>query len=145
MLFEGSNSAGQLAAVRVDDDGKILISGVTIDGDVTIGSEVEISNDSGNPVPVSTSTPVRTPSTTSTAASAESGTLIAANASRKALMISNAGTGRLYFGFASPATTANACASVGPFETLMLDQPVTGAVYGLWIDPNGRGQATEFV
>lgn len=54
MLQEGiKQSDGQLKALAVDDDGKLLVGGVTIDGDVTIGTEVEISNDVGNPVPVS--------------------------------------------------------------------------------------------
>jgi hypothetical protein len=54
MLIEGVKlSNGQVLPLAVDDDGKLLISGVTLDGDVTIGAAVEISNDEGNPVPVS--------------------------------------------------------------------------------------------
>lgn len=54
MLIEGVKlSNGAVLPLAVDDDGKLLISGVTITGDVTIGSEVEVKNDSGSPVPVS--------------------------------------------------------------------------------------------
>lgn len=54
MLIEGVKlSNGQVLPIAVDDNGKLLISGVTIDGDVTIGAEVEVKNDTGNPVPVS--------------------------------------------------------------------------------------------
>ena len=52
MLAEGVNPSGSNVGLKVDADGKLLISGITIDGDVTIGSEVEITNDVGNPIPV---------------------------------------------------------------------------------------------
>ena len=52
MLQEGiKQSDGQLKALAVDDDGKLLVGGVTI-SDITLDN-VEIANDVGNPVPVS--------------------------------------------------------------------------------------------
>ena len=49
MLQEGiKQSDGQLKALAVDDDGKLLVGGVTVDA-----NGLEITNDAGNPIPVS--------------------------------------------------------------------------------------------
>lgn len=54
----GRGPDGKDRPARVNSDGVLLVdvgpSGVSIDGDITIASEVEIKNDSGNPVPVVT-------------------------------------------------------------------------------------------
>lgn len=41
--------------VRVAEDGGLVISGATITGPVTVSNEVEVKNDTGNPIPVSAS------------------------------------------------------------------------------------------
>jgi len=51
MLAEGVNPSGQNVGFKADADGKLLISGVTISGDVTVDS-VTIDNTESNPVPV---------------------------------------------------------------------------------------------
>ena len=51
MLIEGVKlSNGQVLPIAVDDDGKLIISGDITIGDITLDN-VEISNDSGNPIP----------------------------------------------------------------------------------------------
>jgi hypothetical protein len=51
-FIHGLDSAGNLVPIKVESDGKLIISGDITIGDVTV-SDVEISNDTGNPVPVS--------------------------------------------------------------------------------------------
>lgn len=55
MLAEGVNPSGNNVGMKVDADGKLIISGDITIGDITLDN-VEISNDDGNPVPVSGST-----------------------------------------------------------------------------------------
>lgn len=52
MLIEGVKlSDGTILPLAVDDSGKLIISGDITIGDITLDN-VEIANDSGNPVPV---------------------------------------------------------------------------------------------
>ena len=113
-------------------------------GAVSLG-QVEISNDSGNPIPISVAT--RTPTTTSVASSASSVTIQAANANRKGLSVSNISTAKLYLSFTSPATTTNCFIEVPAGAFLLLDQQciVTNAIYGIWASANGTAQVTEYV
>lgn len=113
-------------------------------GAVSLG-QVEIKNDTGNPIPISVAT--RTPTTTSVASSASSVTIQAANANRKGLSVSNISTAKLYLSFTSPATTTNCFIEVPAGAFLLLDQQciVTNAIYGIWASANGTAQVTEYV
>lgn len=51
MIFQGAKSTGEPKTVAVDDNGKLLVAGITLDN-VTLDN-IEIANDVGNPVPVS--------------------------------------------------------------------------------------------
>lgn len=51
MLAEGRNPSGQPRPIAVDENDKVLISGITISGDVAVDS-VTIDNTESNPVPV---------------------------------------------------------------------------------------------
>ena len=118
---------------------------VEITGPVTVSNEVEVKNDSGNPIPVAV--PVRTPTTTSVASSASSVTILALNANRKGFSISNISTSKLYLSFSTPATIVNSFIEVPAGAFLLLDQQliVTSAIYGIWTSANGTAQVTEFV
>jgi len=131
-----------------DSDGNIInpASGELIfDGEVTIGSEIEISNDAGNPIP--TTVPLRTPTTTSVASSGTSVTILAANSNRRGFSVSNISTSKLYLSFSTPATTLNSFIEVPAGAFLLLDQQciISNAIYGIWASANGTAQVTEFV
>ena len=119
-------------------------AGITIDN-VSIDNEVEIKNDTGNPIP--TSVAGRTPTTTSVASSASSVAILAANANRKGLSIANVSTATLYLSFAATATTANSFLPLPPGAFILLDQQliVTSAISGIWSAANGTAQVTEYV
>lgn len=129
-------------------DGKLpaLVGGrVPVDIAAISLGDVEIKNDSGNPIPTSVAT--RTPVTTSVASSATSVTVLAANANRKGFSFSNISTAKLYLSFAAPATTANCFIEVPAGAFLLLDQQliVGSAIYGIWNGANGAVQVSEFV
>lgn len=131
-----------------DSEGNIInpASGeLVIEGDVVIGTEIEISNDSGNPIP--TSVPVRTPTTTSVPSSASSVTVLASNSARKGISIHNQSTSTLYLSFSVTATIANSFLGMVPGSVLFLDQQlmVTNAITGIWSSANGTAQVTEYV
>lgn len=131
-----------------DSEGNIInpSSGeLILNGDVVIGTEIEISNDNGNPVPVSV--PSRVPTTTSVASSTNSVTILASNANRKGISISNDSTSVLRISFSTPATSANSFITMQPGSFLLLDQQliVTNAIYGIWASANGTAQVTEYV
>jgi hypothetical protein len=131
-----------------DSEGNIInpASGeLVFDGEVSIGTEVEIANDEGNPIP--TSVPVRTPTTTSVTSTASSTTVLAVNTDRKGISVHNQSTATLYLSFTSPATTANSFLGMAPGSVLFLDQQliVTNAIYGIWSSANGTAQVTEYV
>jgi hypothetical protein len=117
---------------------------VVFDGEVTISSEVEIKNDSGNPIPISV--PLRTPTTTSIASTTSSTTLLAANADRKGLSIHNLSSSVLYLSFTSPATPTNTYLAMAPLSFLYLDQQlmIPSAIYGIWAQADGTAQVTEY-
>lgn len=129
-------------------DGKLpaLVGGrVPVDiAAISIG-DVEIKNDTGNPIPTSVTT--RTPTTTSVASSATSVTILASNANRKGISIANDSTSILRLSYATPATTANAFIVMQPGSFLWLDQQlmITGTIYGIWATANGTAQVTEYV
>jgi hypothetical protein len=129
-------------------DGKLpaLVGGrVPVDVAAISLGDVEIKNDTGNPIPVSVA--ARTPTTTSVASSATSVTILAANANRKGFSISNVSTAKLYLSFTNPATTTNAWIEVPAGAFLLLDQQliVGNAIYGIWASANGTAQVTEYV
>lgn len=131
-----------------DSEGNIInpASGeLVLDGDVVIGTEIEISNDAGNPIP--TSVPVRTPTTTSVPSSASSVTVLASNSARKGISIHNQSTSTLYLSFSVTATIANSFMGMVPGSVLFLDQQlmVTNAITGIWSNANGTAQVTEYV
>lgn len=131
-----------------DSEGNIInpASGeLVIEGDVVIGTEIEISNDAGNPIP--TSVPVRTPTTTSVPSSASSVTVLAANSARRGISIHNQSTSTLYLSFSVTATIANSFMGMVPGSVLFLDQQlmVTNAITGIWSSANGTAQVTEYV
>jgi hypothetical protein len=121
------------------------VTDVEITGPVTVSNEVEVKNDTGNPIPVAV--PVRTPTTTSVASSASSVTILALNANRKGFSISNISTSKLYLSFSTPATIVNSFIEVPAGAFLLLDQQliVTSAIYGIWASANGTAQVTEYV
>lgn len=129
--------AGTGGAIPVD-------IGTSIDVSID-NTSIEISNDTGNPVPVSV--PSRTATTTSVASSISSVTILAANVNRKGFSISNISTENLYLSFTSPATIANCFIEVPPGAFILLDQQliVTSAIYGIWSSANGTAQVTEYV
>jgi hypothetical protein len=131
-----------------DSEGNIInpASGeLVFDGEVSIGTEVEITNDEGNPIPTSVS--VRTPTTTSVTSVTSSTTVLAANTDRRGISIHNQSSATLYLSFTSPATTANSFLGMSPGSVLFLDQQliVTSAIYGIWSSANGTAQVTEYV
>ena len=121
------------------------VTDVQITGPVTVSNEVEVKNDTGNPIP--TSVAVRTPTTTSVASSATSVTILASNANRRGISIANDSTQVLRLSYATPATTANAFIVMQPGSFLWLDQQlmITGTIYGIWASANGTAQVTEYV
>jgi hypothetical protein len=121
------------------------VTDVQITGPVTVSNEVEVKNDSGNPIP--TSVAVRTPTTTSVASSATSVTILASNANRRGISIANDSTSILRLSYATPATSANAFIVMQPGSFLWLDQQlmITGTIYGIWATANGTAQVTEYV
>ena len=131
-----------------DSEGNIInpASGeLVIEGDVVIGTEIEISNDAGNPIP--TRVPVRTPTTTSVPSSASSVTVLASNSARKGISIHNQSASTLYLSFSGTATIANSFLGMVPGSVLFLDQQliVTNAITGIWSSANGTAQVTEYV
>ena len=76
------------------------------DGEVTIDNEVEIKNDSGNPVPVTV--PISSPTTTSVNSSVASVPILAANSNRRGISVANDSTSVLRLSFTNPATSVNA-------------------------------------
>ena len=131
-----------------DSEGNIInpASGnLVLNGDLVVGTEMEISNNSGNPIP--TSVTARTPTTVSVASATTSVAIVAANANRKGFSISNISTSKLYLSFATPATIANCFIEVPAGAFLLLDQQliVGSAIYGIWASANGSAQITEYV
>lgn len=135
------NTYSEIAVVAADPL-PVDIQGATLS---LSADGIEISNDSGNPIP--TSVTARTPTTTSVASSATSVAVLAANANRKGFSVSNISTAKLYLSFSNPATTANCFIEVPSGAFLLLDQQmiVGSAIYGIWESANGTVQVTEFV
>jgi hypothetical protein len=118
---------------------------VVFDGEVTIDNEVEIKNDSGNPVPVTV--PISSPTTTSVNSSVASVTILAANSNRRGISVANDSTSVLRLSFTNPATSVNAFIVMQPKSFLLLDQQliVGNAIYGIWDSVDGTAQVTEYV
>lgn len=154
-LYQGSVGVGTTApyqnvqAVAIVNEFGDQISEFTISaGIVTVTNiigEVEIKNDSGNPIPMGV--PERTPTTVSIASTTASTTIAALNANRKGILINNQSTSNLYLSFSTPATSSNSFIEMAAGSVLALDQQmiVTNAVYGIWNSANGRAQVTQFV
>ena len=135
------------ATAIVDEFGKIISEFAISAGIVTVTNiinEVEIKNDTGNPIP--TGVPVRTPTTVSIASTTASTTIVSSNANRKGILINNQSTSDLYLSFTSPATSSNSFLEMAAGSVLSLDQQmiVTNAVYGIWNSANGTAQVTQF-
>ena len=131
-----------------DSEGNIInpaAGDIILNGDVVIGTEIEISNNIGNPIP--TGVPLRTPTTTSVASSVTSVTVLAANSNRRGFSISNTSTSKLYLSFSTPATQLNSFIEVPAGAFLLLDQQciISNAIYGIWTNANGTVQVTEYV
>lgn len=136
------------ATALVDEFGEIISEFTISAGIVTVTNivnEVEIKNDSGNPIPMGV--PGRTPTTVSIASTTASTTIAALNANRKGILINNQSTSNLYLSFSTPATSSNSFIEMAAGSVLALDQQmiVTNAVYGIWNSANGRAQVTQFV
>lgn len=155
-LYHGSVGVGTTApyqnvsaTVIVDEFGDIVsnFGSIISAGIVTVTNiinEVEIKNDSGNPVPMGV--PARTPTTVSIASTTTSTTIATSNANRKAIMINNQSTSDLYLSFTSPATSSNSFLEMAAGSVLALDQQmiITNAIYGIWNSANGTAQVTQF-
>lgn len=118
---------------------------VVFDGEVTIDNEVEIKNDSGNPVP--TTVPITSPTTASVNSSAASVTILAANSNRRGISVANDSSSVLRLSFINPATSVNSFIVMQPKSFLLLDQQliVGNAIYGIWDSVDGTAQVTEYV
>lgn len=135
----------EIAVVNTPDKPlQVDIGGTSINVNI---DEVEINNDTGNPISIANADPARTPTTASIAGSITSVTLLAANANRKGFSISNVSGASLYLSFSDPATTANCFVQMPPGAFLLLDQQlmVANAIYGIWSAANGTAQVTEYV
>jgi hypothetical protein len=148
---------GQLVPVAVDADGKVLI-GATIDAQI---SDIEIANDSGNPVPVlgpltdtqlrAAAVPTKTAGAAATAtisrvaASAASVSLLAANENRRRVILYNESTADLYVKFGATASATSYTTKLGPGDTYEspTDWVYTGVIDGIWSAANGAAQITE--
>lgn len=144
---DANQTTGNASLSSIDGKTPALVSGrvpVDVGSAINVG-EVEIKNDTGNPIP--TSVALRTPTTTSVASSATSVTILASNASRRGFSIHNDSTSVLRLSFSTPATSANAFIVLPANSFLLLDQQliVTGTVYGIWASANGTAQVTEYV
>jgi hypothetical protein len=135
------------ATALVDEFGEIISEFTISAGIVTVTNivnEVEIKNDSGNPIP--TGVPSRSPTTLSIASTTASTTIAESNVNRKGILINNQSTSDLYLSFESTATTANSFLKMAPDSVLSLDQQMiaTNAIYGIWSSANGSAKVTEF-
>jgi len=154
-LYHGSVGVGTTAPYQsvpataiVDEFGNIISEFTISAGIVTVTNivnEVEIKNDTGNPIP--TSVPVRTPTTASVSSSANSVTIAASNANRRGILINNQSTSNLYLSFSTPATVSNSFIKMAPDSVLFFDQQmiVTGSIFGIWSSANGSAKVTQFV
>lgn len=158
VFFNPDTQQNEIKDLVVDEGGKLLIAGVTIDATL---SDIEISNDTGNPVPVSgpltdtqlRATPVATKSSGAAssatiarvASSATSATLLAANADRRRLIIYNESTADLYVKFGATASITSYTVKLGPGDTYEspTDWVYTGIIDGIWSAANGAAQVTE--
>jgi hypothetical protein len=126
----------------------------------TVGS-VEVSNDSGNPIPVSKDTSPNSalnplfvssspslPSTgtfTPVASAIASTTILAANVNRKGASFFNDSTATLYLrNSAGAASSANFSVKVPPDSYFEMPFGYTGIVVGIWSAVNGSVKVTEF-
>lgn len=155
-LYHGSVGVGTTtpyqnvsATVIVDEFGDIVsnFGSIISAGIVTVTNiinEVEIINDSENPIPIRV--PARTPTTVSIASTTASTTIATSNANRKSIMINNQSTSNLYLSFTSPATSSNSFLEMAAGSVLALDQQmiITNAIYGIWNSANGTAQVTQF-
>ena len=149
-LYQGSVGVGTTAPYQtvsatalVDEFGNIISEFTINAGIVTVTNivnEVEIKNDTGNPIP--TSVPSRSPNTTSIPSSASSTTILSVNSNRKGILINNQSTSDLYLSFTNPAITANSFLKMAPDSVLSLDQQMiaTNAIYGIWSSANGSAK-----
>lgn len=155
-LYHGSVGVGTTypyqnvsATVIVDEFGSIVSNfGSTISAGIVtvtnIVNEVEIKNDTGNPIP--TTVPTRTPTTVSIASTTVSTTIASSNANRKGILINNQSSYDLYLSFSTPATSSNSFLGMAPGSVLSLDQQMitTSAIYGIWNSADGTAQVTQF-
>jgi len=153
-LYHGSVGVGTTAPYNtvpatalVDEFGNIISEFTISAGIVTVTNivnEVEIKNDSGNPIPIGV--PVRTPTTVSIASTTASTTIVSSNTNRKGIIINNQSTSDLYLSFTSPASSSNSFLEMAAGSVLALDQQliITNAVYGIWDSANGTVKVTQF-
>lgn len=156
--------SGNLIPLRVDANGKLQID----IGAVSIG-DVEIKNDSGNPVPVSgpvtdaqlraadvkvtldgeavavTSDKAATSTLSNVAASASNVTILATNANRKRVVIVNDSTATLYlkFGATASATSYTYILYGGDTYESPSNPIYTGQIDGIWASATGAARVTE--
>lgn len=139
-ILAGEKADGTAVALQVTDDGKMKmdVSSVTV-------SNVEISNDAGNPVPVSSGGAKATASISRVSASVTSVTLLAANANRRRVVIYNESTASLRIKLGATASATSYSLLLGPGDTYEspTDWVYTGAVDGIWDAANGAAQITE--
>lgn len=162
-----------------DADGNLLGSSsaplpVSVEGGITIGditlSNVEISNDVGNPVPISSAQLAallagglpaalgsngglkveangakNTATVSRVSASATAVTLLAANANRRRVIIYNDSTAvlRVKLGSAASATDYTYRLGAGDTYESPTDWVYTGIVTGIWDSATGAAQVTE--
>lgn len=142
--------------VTIDPNTRIPVSGTVnvgnfpatqpVSGTVAVSNfpaEVEISNDSGSPIPVK-QFGAMSASTTRVTSSATAVTLLAANSSRNQATIYNESTSTLYVKFGSGASATDYTLPVTGSGYYELPVRYVGIITGIWTIANGFAQVTEF-
>lgn len=110
---------------------------------VAVSGEIEIANDSGNPIPVHQSSSL-TAVTTRVASSATVVTLLAANAQRNQATIYNESTQTLFLKFGPGASMTDYTLPITGSGYYELPIRYGGELTGLWTSANGFAMVTEF-
>ncbi len=121
----------------------ITANGIKTTATATISSEVEISNDSGNPIPVRAAG-AATIANSSVASSASSVTVLASNANRRGATIFNDSTQVLYLSLAGgTASTTNYSVQIPAGGYYEVPFNITTILTGIWASANGNARVTE--
>lgn len=130
-----TRAEGSAGSLEVDINGNLRIAGT-----ITLG-EIEVKNDTGNPVPTTESRPT-TAAVTSVDDQATSTTLIASNASARERIIQNDSASILYVKFGTTATVTDYTVKLAQDD--ILNTEYTGRIDGIWsANSTGAAKITE--